>query len=76
MWDLNHLIHILNLYSSIPFFFEPNFDANIKPLAAVLRPRNGDTAVKEFDARRSVNYGDFLVAKVGNNFATEKKGRY
>jgi len=61
--------------SRIPFFFEPNFDAHIKPLAAARRIQDGGTDIKtdsDVDSR-SVVYGDFLMKKVGGNFA---KGRY
>jgi len=64
------------LTHSIPFFFEPNFDAHIKPLAAALRLQerepNTNTNEKKYTA---VIYGDFLKAKVGNNFAGGK-GKY
>ncbi len=58
----------------IPFFFEPNFNARIEPLAAALRiqadkPNPGG---KEY---KSVVYGEFLLNKVGNNFA-DGKGKY
>jgi isopenicillin N synthase-like dioxygenase len=51
----------------LPFFFEPNFDALVKPLEAVarLRKREGHPAVPD---RKALVYGDFLVSKVGNNF--------
>jgi isopenicillin N synthase-like dioxygenase len=62
----------------IPFFFEPNFDAVIRPLAVVSRLK-GEEPGKNVDAgalRRPVVYGDFLVSKVGNNFESAGKGRY
>lgn len=73
----------LDLASSrIPFFFEPNFDAFIKPLDAVLRiqaedidfshPGKGSTAKPNHEP---VRYGEFLKNKVGNNFDTGK-GKY
>lgn len=66
---------VLTLKYRIPFFFEPNFDALVKPLAAVLRMQDGqggDTVQK-----KPVVYGDFLVGKVGSNFDIgDKKGRY
>jgi hypothetical protein len=66
---------------SVPFFFEPNFDAQIKPLAASLRLQERETdsqphkraTVKEYTP---VVYGDFLMAKVGNNFTGGKSGKY
>lgn len=66
----------------VPFFFEPNFDALIKPLDAALRmqadvpnflhPGMGTTAKPNYEP---VRYGEFLKKKVGNNFDTGK-GRY
>ena len=61
----------------IPFFFEPNFDALVKPLAAAYRiqdgdPKNKDKAAKKYEP---VVYGDFLLKKVGNNFDSGK-GKY
>lgn len=58
--------------SSIPFFFEPNFDAHVKPLAAALRIQDEREAMKA-----PVVYGDFLLRKVSNNFDGDvRKGRY
>jgi len=66
----------------IPFFFEPNFDALIRPLDAALRMQAEDTNFlhpgKENEVKRShepVQYGEFLKKKVGNNFDIGK-GRY
>ena len=63
----------------IPFFFEPNFDAYIKPLAAAnrIQEKHGDekTAFGVSHGRRPVVYGEFLMKKVGSNFASGK-GRY
>jgi isopenicillin N synthase-like dioxygenase len=65
----------LTLKHRIPFFFEPNFDALVKPLAAALRTQNGQGGKAAL--KNPVVYGDFLVGKVGNNFdAGDKKGRY
>jgi hypothetical protein len=61
----------------IPFFFEPNFDAHIKPLDAARRLQNEDTD-KETVAvsdRLPIVYGDFLMNKVGSNFSSGT-GRY
>ncbi|KAK0439805.1 hypothetical protein EV421DRAFT_824592 [Armillaria borealis] len=72
---LHRVVHRSKNYRvSIPFFFEPNFNARIEPLAAALRiqadkPNPGG---KEY---KSVVYGDFLLNKVGNNFA-DGKGKY
>ena len=63
----------------IPFFFEPNFDALIKPLDAALRMQAVDSdplhpgVVKRI--YEPVRYGEFLKKKVGSNFDTGK-GRY
>jgi len=64
---------------SIPFFFEPNFDALIEPLAAARRIRDGTpepylaihgrTAVQKKEDYKPVVYGDFLLKKVSNNFS-------
>lgn len=61
----------------IPFFFEPNFDAHIKPLDAARRIQAGDTSRETIAGvnRSPVVYGDFLLKKVGNNFASGE-GRY
>jgi isopenicillin N synthase-like dioxygenase len=59
----------------IPFFFEPNFDARVAPLAAALRLQNdtdGSVDDKKYDP---VIYGDFLLRKVSNNF-TSGQGKY
>ncbi|KAJ7780650.1 hypothetical protein DFH07DRAFT_437667 [Mycena maculata] len=56
----------------VPFFFEPNFNAHVKPLAAAKRIQ-GET--ENIPDKRSVVYGDFLMAKVGNNFVGGK-GKY
>ncbi|KAL4081059.1 hypothetical protein J3A83DRAFT_4204408 [Scleroderma citrinum] len=69
---LHRVIHRGSNYrTSIPFFFEPNFDANVKPLATVLA-RTGNTASYE-----PVIYGDFLLGNVENNFTQDgTRGRY
>ncbi|KAK0504052.1 hypothetical protein EDD18DRAFT_1326863 [Armillaria luteobubalina] len=58
----------------IPFFFEPNFNARIEPLAAALRIK-ADKPNPDEKEYKSVVYGDFLLNKVGNNFA-DGKGKY
>ncbi|SGY13651.1 BQ5605_C010g05931 [Microbotryum silenes-dioicae] len=63
-----------NYRVSIPFFFEPNFDAVIKPLPAALKLRDeaagalkdGPEPTAHAD---SVIYGEFLRSKVAGNFA-------
>ncbi|KAF8582141.1 Clavaminate synthase-like protein [Ramaria rubella] len=81
---LHRVIHRGSNYS-IPFFFEPNFDAVVEPLPAALRIlelQNKETErlpESEGAVRRKkyhcVVYGDFLLKKVGNNFASGK-GKY
>ena len=60
---------------SIPFFFEPNFDACVKPLAAALRLQEKDPHTKDEKVYQTVYYGKFLMGKVGNNFS-EGNSRY
>lgn len=66
----------------VPFFFEPNFDAFIKPLDAALRMQAGDSDFLHPNEKRTVQpnrapvtYGDFLMKKVGGNFILGK-GKY
>jgi len=76
---LHRVIHRGSNYRvSIPFFFEPNFDALVKPLDAALRIQEKQVLVtvdggktKEY---KPTVYGEFLMAKVGNNF--DGKGKY
>ncbi|KAJ7670216.1 hypothetical protein B0H17DRAFT_1086060 [Mycena rosella] len=69
---LHRVVHRSSNYRvSVPFFFEPNFSAHVKPLAAAKRIQGTD-GIPE---KKSVVYGEFLVAKVGNNFAGGK-GKY
>lgn len=51
-----------NYRVSIPFFFEPNYDAFIAPLDCCIT----DERPLSFS---SVVYGDHLLSKVSNNFA-------
>ena len=61
----------------VPFFFEPNFDAVVKPIPGALQKKAEETKEKVGEpVRSSVVYGDFLLGKVGNNFAVEGKDRY
>jgi isopenicillin N synthase-like dioxygenase len=64
----NICANILSL--RIPFFFEPNFDANVAPFETALKLRP-----ESVDRYSPVKYGDFLLNKVGNNFTAEK-GKY
>jgi isopenicillin N synthase-like dioxygenase len=64
----------------IPFFYEPNFSALVKPLRAALSLQENKPAPKGKDEGdkniyRSVAYGEFLLKKVGNNFDTGR-GKY
>ncbi|KAJ6584970.1 hypothetical protein B0H19DRAFT_1107527 [Mycena capillaripes] len=70
---LHRVVHRSSNYRvSVPFFFEPNFNAHVQPLAAAKRIQLEGDSVPE---KRSVVYGEFLMAKVGNNFAGGK-GKY
>lgn len=65
------------LHHSVPFFFEPNFNALVKPIPGALRKKAQETGLLEGEpAYKPVVYGEFLLAKVGNNFASEGSGRY
>jgi len=74
---LHRVVHRGSNYRvSVPFFFEPNFDAIVKPLDAVLRMEKGDPGFTCKLQKAPVVYGDFLVGKVGNNFTVGGKGKY
>ncbi|QRV77469.1 hypothetical protein RhiJN_05484 [Ceratobasidium sp. AG-Ba] len=60
-----------NYRVSVPFFFEPNFDAVVKPLPAALRL--AETSKEQL--AEPVVYGEFLYKKVASNFVLGK-GRY
>ena len=67
---------------SVPFFFEPNFNARVAPLAAALRIQEdlSLTSEKWHEKLRKKTYeptiySDFLMKKVGNNFVTSQ-GKY
>jgi len=81
---LHRVIHRVSNYRvSAPFFFEPNFNARIAPLGAALRIQEdlNVTSDKWHVVRMHKKtyeptiYGDFLMKKVGNNFATGQ-GKY
>lgn len=62
---LHRVVHRGSNYRvSVPFFFEPNFNAHVQPLAAALRLQGGQPT-KEY---LPVVYGEFLLKKVANNF--------
>lgn len=68
--------YYLILLLRIPFFFEPNFDANISPLAAAARIKSAQPSTApngETKEHKSVVYGKFLLGKVTNNFAGGSK---
>ncbi len=52
---------------SIPFFFEPNFNAKIELLEAAKR-KAAEEGMSVLDDLGSVVYGDFLLQKIGGNF--------
>ncbi|KAJ7109721.1 hypothetical protein C8R43DRAFT_1091703 [Mycena crocata] len=70
---LHRVVHRSANYR-VPFFFEPNFDAHIKPLAAAKRLQASDGNV--VPEKKPVVYGDFLLGKVSNNFDIGGKGKY
>ncbi|KAL7279975.1 hypothetical protein ACG7TL_006386 [Trametes sanguinea] len=77
---LHRVVHKGSNYRvSIPFFFEPNFDARIEPLSTAIQAQEEDRALRSLKGIRKtyqpVVYGDFLLKKVGSNFDTGK-GRY
>jgi isopenicillin N synthase-like dioxygenase len=63
--------------TSIPFFFEPNFDAKVAPLEAARRIQEDLSRTTEgYNTSQQIRkiyepkiYGDFLLTKVRNNFA-------
>ncbi|KAI0061684.1 Clavaminate synthase-like protein [Artomyces pyxidatus] len=81
---LHRVIHRGSNYR-IPFFFEPNFDANVSPLAAAklieedcVASTTAEKAIAAHKQKKTYTptiYGDFLLRKVGGNFATGK-GKY
>ncbi|KAF7973738.1 hypothetical protein HWV62_14312 [Athelia sp. TMB] len=74
---LHRVVHRGSNYRvSIPFFFEPNFDARVEVLPAARRLLEIQSSDKESGKKyEPVVYGDFLMKKVGGNFA-EGKGKY
>lgn len=59
---LHRVIHKGNRYRvSVPFFFEPNFDAIIEPLSVCPSPK----------PVKGTKYGDHLIGKVSGNFKVE-----
>ena len=59
---LHRVIHNSSGYRvSVPFFFEPNFDAEIRPIP-------GLPGVSEDETIESIVYGEHLLGKVSSNF--------
>ncbi|KAK7056814.1 hypothetical protein VNI00_002531 [Paramarasmius palmivorus] len=73
---LHRVVHRgTNYRVSVPFFYEPNFDAVVKPLDAALRIQDFKKAPSSEEQYKPIKYGDFLLGKVTNNFAGDK-GKY
>lgn len=81
---LHRVIHRGSNYRvSIPFFFEPNFNARVAPLGAALRIQEdlnltSDKCHVERMHKKTYEptvYGDFLLKKVDSNFAAGQ-GKY
>ncbi|KAJ8509240.1 hypothetical protein ONZ45_g8557 [Pleurotus djamor] len=72
---LHRVIHRSSNYRvSIPFFFEPNFDAHIEPLPAAKRIQEKERALNGSSKEYApIVYGNFLMGKVTNNFAGGSK---
>jgi isopenicillin N synthase-like dioxygenase len=65
---MHRVIHLSNTFRvSIPFFFEPNFDAPVDVLPAAQRKAEAEGREILLPGDGLV-YGDFLVSKVTNNF--------
>lgn len=79
---LHRVIHKGSNYRvSVPFFYEPSFSAWIEPLPAALRLQQQFGGRGEGKRKEPVRYGEFLLGKVGGNFAVKEdgsvaKGRY
>ncbi|KAG8761242.1 hypothetical protein FRC14_005529 [Serendipita sp. 396] len=80
---LHRVIHRSSNYRvSVPFFFEPNFDALVEPTDAALHILRASKNAKEVELLKaqypSVVYGEFLKSKVGGNFTSDSqpKERY
>lgn len=64
---LHRVIHQSPTYRvSIPFFFEPNFDAKIGLLPAA--KRTAEAEGRAVHAEPEVVYGEYLLSKVTSNF--------
>ncbi|GAA5937860.1 hypothetical protein JCM10213_001914 [Rhodosporidiobolus nylandii] len=68
---LHRVVHTAPRYRvSIPFFYEPSFDAVIKPLPTAIRLREQLFGADSSPPPKPQHYGRFLEAKVSNNFYT------
>ncbi|GAA6019409.1 hypothetical protein JCM10207_001376 [Rhodosporidiobolus poonsookiae] len=68
---LHRVIHNAPNYRvSIPFFYEPSFDAVIEPLPSAIRLRDELLGAERPPLPKSQHYGRFLESKVSNNFYT------
>ncbi|GJJ10155.1 hypothetical protein Clacol_004381 [Clathrus columnatus] len=66
---LHRVIHKgTNYRISIPFFFEPNFNALVEPLPSVIALTESINEEQLGRTYEPVVYGEFLVKKVKNNF--------
>ncbi|EFP83182.1 hypothetical protein PGT21_007627 [Puccinia graminis f. sp. tritici] len=69
---LHRVVHKSNNYRvSVPFFYEPAFDAIVAPLPAAIRLQQrlqGKQLVEI--VKKPVQYGEFLISKVSRNFST------
>lgn len=73
---LHRVIHRGGNYRvSLPFFFEPNFDTLVKPLAAVVRAQDASGEKINDGTYAPVVYGEFLKSKVTTNFSEATPGR-
>ncbi|GAA5975604.1 hypothetical protein JCM10908_005214 [Rhodotorula pacifica] len=71
---LHRVIHKAPTYRvSVPFFYEPNFDATITPLASAAAANAQERPAPAYTTKEinPVRYGDFLTAKVSKNFKFE-----
>jgi isopenicillin N synthase-like dioxygenase len=67
---LHRVVHRGQNYRvSIPFFFEPNFNAHVKPLASAIRVQSESDPGEDKKVYHPVQYGKFLMGKVGTNFS-------
>ncbi|GAA6013708.1 hypothetical protein JCM8202_000784 [Rhodotorula sphaerocarpa] len=73
---LHRVVHRSPTYRvSVPFFFEPNYEAEMSPLAAACQRREQEdpsNAREAIETIKPITYGDFLAAKVAKNFALEE----